>query len=71
MQSPSESRRINAIGIDLKTSIDPSELSNELLAKALRFAPEDVKELAKPIKFSERLPEALLVQIIRKRQFRI
>lgn len=69
IQSLSESRRIDAIGIDLKTPIDPSDLSDELLATALRFSHEEVKELAKPIKFSECLPEALLARIIRKRQF--
>ncbi len=69
IQSLAESRRIDAIGIDLKTPIDPSDLSDELLATALAFSPEEVKELAKPIKFSECLPAALLVQIIRKRQF--
>ena len=69
IQSLAESRRIDAIGIDLKTPIDPSDLSAELLATALAFSPEEVKELAKPIKFSECLPAALLLQIIRKRQF--
>ena len=69
IQSLAESRRIDAIGIDLKTPIDPSDLSAELLATALAFSFDEVKELAKPIKFSECLPEALLLQIIRKRQF--
>jgi ATP-dependent Lhr-like helicase len=69
IQSLAESRRIDAIGIDLKTPIDPSDLSAELLATALVFSPEEVTELAKPIKFSECLPVALLVEIIRKRQF--
>jgi ATP-dependent Lhr-like helicase len=69
IQSLAESRRIDAIGIDLKTPIDPGDLSAELLATELAFSPEEVAELAKPIKFSECLPAALLVQIIRKRQF--
>ena len=69
IQSLADSRRIDAIGIDLKTPIDPSDLSAELLATALAFSSEEVTELAKPIKFSECLPVALLVQIIQKRQF--
>lgn len=69
IQSLAESRRIDAIGIDLKTPIDPGDLSAELLATTLVFSSEDVTELAKPIKFSECLPVALLIQIIQKRQF--
>ncbi|MEP6587320.1 MAG: DEAD/DEAH box helicase [Polaromonas sp.] len=69
IQSLAESRRIDAIGIDLKTPIDPSNLSAELLGIALAFSSEEVKELAKPIKFSECLPAALLVEVIKKRQY--
>ncbi len=69
IQSLAESRRIDAIGIDLKTPIDPGDLSVELLVTALAFSPDEVKELAKPIKFAECLPATLLLQIIRKRQF--
>ncbi|ABM39559.1 DEAD/DEAH box helicase [Polaromonas naphthalenivorans] len=69
IQSLAESRRIDAMGIDLKTPVDLSDLSAELLSTALAFSPEEVKELAKPIKFSECLPATLLLQIIRKRQF--
>lgn len=69
IQSLTESRRIDAIGIDLKTPIDPSDLNAELLNTALAFSPNEVKELAKSIKFTECVPARLLVQIIRKRQF--
>jgi len=69
IQSRVEVRRVDAIGLDLKTPIDPNELSPELLAAELKFSPEEIKDLAKPIKFSECLPAHLLVQIIMMRQF--
>ena len=69
IQSLTPSRRIDAIGIELKTPIDPSRLSAELFATELEFSPDEVQELAKPIKFSQCLPAALLVQMIRQRQF--
>lgn len=69
IQSLVEVRRIDAIGIDLKAPIDPSELSDELLAKEIQFSPDEVEDLSKPIKFSECLPDSLLVQIVRMRQF--
>lgn len=69
IQSLVEVRRVDAIGLDLKTPIDPGELSADLLASALHFSDEEIKDLAKPIKFSECLPVSLLLQIIRMRQF--
>jgi ATP-dependent Lhr-like helicase len=69
IQSLTPSRRIDAIGIELKTTIDPSRLSAELFATELEFSPDEVQELAKPIKFSQCLPAGLLVQMIRQRQF--
>ena len=71
IQSLTEVRRIDAIGLDLKSPIDPSELGTELLATELQFSPDEVKDLAKPIKFSECLPAPLLVQIIQMRQFEL
>lgn len=64
-----EARRIDAIGIDLKTPIDPSELSDELLAVEIQFSSEEVEALSKSVKFSECLPPSLVVQIVRMRQF--
>lgn len=69
IQSLVEVRRIDAIGLDLKTPIDPSELSDELLTTEIQFSSDEVEDLAKPIKFSECLPASLLVQIVRMRQF--
>ena len=69
MQSLVEVRRVDAIGLDLKTPIAPSELSADLLATELQFSAEEIKDLSKPIKFSECLPGSLLLQIIRMRQF--
>lgn len=69
IQTLVEVRRIDAIGIDLKKPVDPSELSPDLFASEFGFTSDEVKELAKPIKFSECLPLNLLVQIIRARQF--
>lgn len=69
IQSLVEVRRVDAIGLDLKTLIDPSALSAELLATEIQFTEAEVKDLAKPIKFSECLPKHLLVQIIQTRQF--
>lgn len=69
IQSLVEVRRADAIGLDLKTPIDPSELSADLLATELQFSTAEIKDLAKRIKFSECLPVSLLLQIIRRRQF--
>ncbi|MDI1269470.1 MAG: DEAD/DEAH box helicase [Polaromonas sp.] len=69
IQSLVEVKRIDAMGIDLKTPIDPSELSAELLAAEIQFSAGEIEDLAKPIKFSECLPASLLVQIVRMRQF--
>ncbi len=69
IQSPDEVRRIDALGLDLKTPIDPSELNSGLVVADLQFSMEEIKERAKPIKFSECLPTAVLIQIIRMRQF--
>jgi ATP-dependent Lhr-like helicase len=69
VQSLVEIRRVDAIGLDLKTPIDPETLNSELCATALQFSDQEIKDLAKPIKFSECLPVSLLLQIIQTRQF--
>ena len=69
IQSLVEVKRIDAIGLDLRTSIDPSELDAELMGAEIQFSPGEITDLAKPVKFSECLPPSLLVQIIRTRQF--
>ena len=69
IQSLVEVRRVDAIGLDLKTPIDPSELSADLLATELQFSTTEIKDLAKSIKFSQCLPASLLLQIVGMRQF--
>lgn len=69
IQSLIEVKHFDAIGLDLKTSIEPSELSVDLLTTELQFSTEEIKDLAKPIKFSACLPASMLVRIIRMRQF--
>lgn len=69
IQSLTEVKHIDALGLDLKTPIDPSELNSDLTISDLQFSTDEVKERAKPIKFSDCLPAALLIQIIRMRQF--
>ena len=69
IQSLVEVRRIDAIGVDLKNPIDPSQLNAGVLEAAIQYSSDEIKDLAKSIKFSECLPASLLVEIIRKRQF--
>lgn len=69
IQSLVEVRRVDAIGLDLKTPLDPQFLSSKLLAAELQFSEDEIKDLAKPIKFGECLPVSVLHQIIRMRQF--
>lgn len=69
IHSVAEVRRIDALGLDLKTSVDPKVLSADFLVADLQFSSDEIKERAKPIKFADCLPNALLVQIIRMRQF--
>ncbi|MCZ8227624.1 MAG: DEAD/DEAH box helicase [Burkholderiaceae bacterium] len=71
IQSLVEVKRIDAIGIDLKTPIDPSELTDELLTTDIQFSPDEVEDLSKAIKFSECLSPSLLVEIVRTRQFEL
>ena len=69
IQSLVEVRRLDAIGLDLKTPIDPTDLSPALLAAEIQFSTDEIKDLAKSVKFSECLPTPLLVEIVRMRQF--
>jgi ATP-dependent Lhr-like helicase len=69
IQSLAEIRRIDALGIDIKTFIDLKALNTDLLAADLKFSTDEIKERAKPIKFSQCIPVHLLTQIIRLRQF--
>ena len=69
IQSRVDVRRIDALGLDLETPLDPNELNSALLVSDLQFSTDEIKERAKPIKFSECLSEAVLIQIIRMRQF--
>lgn len=67
IQSLTEVRRMDALGLDLKPPI--AALGADLVVADIQFSCGEVKEYAKPIKFSECLPMALLMQIIRTRQF--
>jgi len=69
IQSLDEVRRVDAIVLNLKTPVDPGKLSAALFATELQFSDEEIKDLAKPIKFCECLPASLLLQIIQMRQF--
>lgn len=64
-----EVRRVDAVGLDLKTPIELCNLSDELLKSKIDFSDSDLQELAKSIKFSACLPKAMIDQIVRLRQF--
>lgn len=57
-------RRVDAIGLDLETPIDPRALSAEVLASQIHFSCDEVRELSKPVKFSHCLPAHLRLEII-------
>jgi ATP-dependent Lhr-like helicase len=69
IQSLTEVSRIDALGLDLKTPIDPKALNSDFLVSDLQFSTDEIDQRAKPIKFSACLPVALLIQVIRMRQF--
>lgn len=69
IQSLTEVSRIDALGLDLKTPIDPKALNSDFLVSDLQFSTDEIDQRAKPIKFSACLPAALLIQVIRMRQF--
>jgi ATP-dependent Lhr-like helicase len=69
IQSLVEVRRVDAVGLDLKTPIELGSLSADLLTSEIMFSEGELIELAKTVKFSECLPIAFLDQIVRLRQF--
>lgn len=69
VQSITEVKRIDALGLDLRWGIDTTEVNFDLAVKDLPFSAEEVTECAKPIKFSDCIPATLLLEIIRLRQF--
>lgn len=62
-------KRVDAVGLDLKTSIDFLNLNSDVLTSEIVFSDGELRELAKSVKFSECLPFFFLDQIIRLRQF--
>lgn len=69
IQSLVEVRRVDAVGLDLKTPIDLGSLSTDVLKSEIVFSDNEIMELAKSVKFSECLPIVFLGQIVRLRQF--
>jgi ATP-dependent Lhr-like helicase len=69
VQSLTEVSRIDSLGLGLKTSIALSERNSSLLVADLRFPSDEIQERAKPIKFSSCLPDEMIADIIRVRQF--
>lgn len=62
-------KRVDAVGLDLKTPIDFLNLNSDVLTSEIVFSDGELRELAKSVKFSECLPFFFLDQIIRLRQF--
>jgi ATP-dependent Lhr-like helicase len=69
IQTLVEVRRVDAVGLDLKTPIELCSLNDEQLKSKIDFSDSDLQELAKSIKFSACLPKAMIDQIVRLRQF--
>ncbi len=69
LQSAVGIKRVDALGMDLKAPVDAKTMAVDFCVSGLEFMADEIKERAKPIKFSDCLPETLLVQIIRRRQF--
>lgn len=69
IQSMVEVRRIDAVGLDLKTPIELGRLNADVLNSEIAFSDSEIRELAKSVKFSECLPNDLLNPIVRLRQF--
>lgn len=64
-----EVRRVDALGLDVRTAFDMGQVQVGLGVADLSFSVDEINERARPIKFSECLPADLLIQIIRARQF--
>jgi ATP-dependent Lhr-like helicase len=71
IQSLVEVRRVDAVGLDLKTPIELGSLSADVVKSEIVFSDSDVRELAKSVKFSECLPIKFLDLIVRLRQFEL
>lgn len=69
IQSLVEVRRVDAVGLDLKMPIGLDRLSADVLMSEIVFADSEISELAKSVKFSECLPQDMLGQVVRLRQF--
>lgn len=69
IQSLVEVRRVDAVGLDLKTPIELGCLSADVLTSEIVFTDSEITELAKSVKFSECLPIVFLDQIVQLRQF--
>ena len=63
-------RRVDAVGLDLKTPIELGSLGAEVLTSEIVFSDSEIVELAKSVKFSECLRVGLLSEIVLSRQFR-
>lgn len=62
-------KRVDAVGLDLKTPIDFLNLNSDVLTSEIVFSDGELSEFAKSVKFSECLPFFFLDQIIQLRQF--
>lgn len=69
IQPNAEIRRVDALGLDLKSTIETKGLSTEFSVSNLQFSLDEIKERSKAIKFADCLPASLLIEIIRMRQF--
>jgi ATP-dependent Lhr-like helicase len=69
IRGATEVKRIDALGLDLRWSIDTAEIDFDLAIEDIPFSADEVTDYAKAIKFSDCLPEDLLLQIIQRRQF--
>jgi len=69
IQSLVEVRRVDAVGLDLKTPIALGSLRADILTSEMVLTDSEIGELAKSVKFSECLAPTELVQVIQLRQF--
>ena len=69
IQSLVEARRVDVVGLDLKMPIGLDRLSADVLMSEIVLSDSEISELAKSVKFSECLPQDMLGQVVRLRQF--